>query len=52
MPEKNALAKSFGGALSGRSPLDAMDETARTQKHTYVGSSLNDLRDQPGLRSR
>ena len=44
------LAKSFDGSLSGsQSFRDAMDETARTQKHTYVGSSLNDLRDQPGF---
>jgi hypothetical protein len=42
------LAKSFDGSLSGsQSFRDAMDETARTQKHTYIGSSLNDLRDQP-----
>jgi hypothetical protein len=40
------LAKSFDGSLSGsQSFRDAMDETARTQKHTYVSSSLNDLRD-------
>jgi hypothetical protein len=44
------LAKSFDGSLSGsQSFRDAMDETARTQKHIYVGSSLNDLRDQPGF---
>jgi len=28
---------------------DAMAETARTQRHIYVGSSLDDLRDQPGF---
>jgi hypothetical protein len=44
------LAKSFDGSLSGsRSFGAAMDETARTQRHIYVGSSLDDLRDQPGF---
>src|SRR5579863_8800921 len=26
-----------------------MNETARTHKHIYIGSSLDDLRDQPGF---
>ena len=44
------LAKSFDGSLSvSRSFRDAMAETARTQRHIYVGSSLDDLRDQPGF---
>jgi hypothetical protein len=44
------LARSFDGSLSGSQSLrDAMDETARTQRHIYVGSSLDDLRDQPGF---
>lgn len=44
------LAKSFDGSLSGsQSFRDAMDETARTQKHIYVGGSLDDLRDQSGF---
>jgi hypothetical protein len=35
------FAKSFDGSLSGsQSFRDAMDETARTQKHIYVGGSL------------
>jgi len=46
------LAKSFDGSLSvSRSFRDAMAETARTQRHIYVGSSLDDLRDQPGFDS-
>lgn len=44
------LAKSFDGSLSGSSSFrDAMDETSRTQKHIYVGGSLEDLRHQPGF---
>jgi hypothetical protein len=44
------LAKSFDGSLSGSKSFGAaMDETARTQRHIYVGSSLDDLRDQPGF---
>src|SRR5579864_6673130 len=44
------LAKSFDGSFSGsQSFRDAMDETARTQQHIYVGSSLEDLRNQPGF---
>lgn len=44
------LAKSFDGSLAGsQSFRDAMNETARTQRHIYVGSSLEDLRDQPGF---
>jgi hypothetical protein len=44
------LAKSFDASLSGSQSFgDAMDETARTQRHIYVGSSLDDLRDQPGF---
>ena len=44
------LAKSFDGSLSGSQSFGAaMDETARTQRHIYVGSSLDDLRDQPGF---
>jgi hypothetical protein len=44
------LAESFDSSRSGsRSFRDAMDETARTQKHIYVGSSLDDLREQPGF---
>jgi hypothetical protein len=44
------IAKSFDGSLA-RSQLfkDAMNETARTQRHIYVGSSVEDLRDQPGF---
>jgi hypothetical protein len=44
------LAKSFDGSLAGSQLFrDAMNETARTQRHIYVGSSLDDLRDQPGF---
>ena len=44
------LAKSFDGSLSrSQSFRDAMAETARTQRHIYVGNSLDDLRDQPGF---
>jgi len=44
------LAKSFDGSLSGsQSFRDAMNETARTQRHIFAGSSLDDLRDQPGF---
>ncbi len=44
------LAKSFDGSLSGsQSFKDAMNETARTHKHIFVGSSLDDLRDQSGF---
>ena len=40
------LAKSFDGSLAGSKLFrDAMEETARTQRHIYVGSSLDDLRD-------
>ena len=44
------LAKSFDGSFAGSPSFqDAMNETARTQRHIYVGSSLDDLRDQPGF---
>jgi len=44
------LAGSFDGSLAGsQSFRDAMDETARTQKHIYIGRSIEDLRDQPGF---
>ena len=46
------LGKSFDDSLSrSRSFRDDMRETARTQRHIYVGSSLEDLRDQPGFDS-
>jgi hypothetical protein len=46
------LAKSFDGSLAGSQLFrDAMNETARTQRHIYVGSSLDDLQDQPGFGS-
>jgi hypothetical protein len=38
------LARSFDSSRSGsRSFGDAMDETARTQRHICVGSSLDDF---------
>jgi hypothetical protein len=44
------LAKSFDDSLSrSQSFRNDMRETARTQRHIYVGSSLDDLRDQPGF---
>jgi hypothetical protein len=44
------LVKSFDGSFAGSQAFrDAMGETSRTQKHIYVGSSLEDLRDQPGF---
>jgi len=44
------LAKSFDGSLAvSPSFRDSINETARTQRHIFVGSSLNDLRDQPGF---
>jgi hypothetical protein len=44
------LAKSFDGSLSGSQSFGAaMDETARTQKHIYVGSSLDELPSYYGL---
>jgi hypothetical protein len=44
------LGKSFDDSFSGSPSFrDAMAETARTQRHIYVGSSLDDIRDQPGF---
>jgi len=44
------LGKSFDDSFSGSPSFrDAMAETARTQRHVYVGSSLDDIRYQPGF---
>jgi hypothetical protein len=44
------LAESLDGSLAvSQSFRDTMNETARTQRHIFVGSSLDDLRDQPGF---
>jgi hypothetical protein len=44
------LASSFDNSYSGSESFrGAMSETARTFKNIYVGSSLGDLKDQPGF---